>query len=210
MTVVLSFSLFSCKNENFMSDPQQEVKNKVKNYEQVLCYANSVLLNGDSLEYLVNYKFPNSINGLRSYSKSPTKNLVYDFIADRNLNEETLLNYLSDNPDNLIEFVSYTTSKEFSSYYKKLLTVGYSDVIADEIYNSDILTNLEKSYLFLLVSYDKYQSQGLRSFWGCVKRYAKLTAIAVTSLRISLLDSQSGTEYATRELKEMKGKYDDC
>jgi len=47
-----------------------------------------------------------------------------------------------------------------------------------------------------------------RSVWSCIKRYAKLTTVAVKATAMSFLDIQASVEYSERELKNMGPEYD--
>lgn len=60
----------------------------------------------------------------------------------------------------------------------------------------------------LLVASENNYNPVTRSVSSCIKRYAKLTEIAVKAAALSLVDMQSGVEYATRELNNMGKEYD--
>ena len=62
--------------------------------------------------------------------------------------------------------------------------------------------------VLLLTSEINFSTVSTRSVWSCMKRYAKLTEIAVKAAAISLVDMESGVEYATIELERMGDEYD--
>lgn len=67
---------------------------------------------------------------------------------------------------------------------------------------------MRRLFLMLLVASENNYNPVTRSVSSCIKRYAKLTEIAVKAAALSLVDMQSGVEYATRELNNMGKEYD--
>lgn len=136
------------------------------------------------------------------------------FLQERGLTEDDMEVYFEENPDEMDYLVKKVCTPTFCAYYNRTSCLHTEDLIMDfyvSVSNSPSLSYLEKVMLCLLAELEMLNAiPQTRSFSGCVKRYAKLTLISVKSLRISLIDFQSGVEYATRELKGMGDKYNDC
>lgn len=137
--------------------------------------------------------------------------ILKDFEDDKQISDSQLAQYLENNPENIDALVEAICSKEFFVKFKEVSTLYNKDLENNFIKSlsvSDELTNLEKEMLMLLVASENCSNLETRSVTSCIKRYAKLTEISLKAAAISLVDMQSGVEYATRELKAMGPEYD--
>ena len=110
----------------------------------------------------------------------------------------------------MTKVVELVCSSEFSDFYNKLKNISLTEenVFSSQIYDEVQLTHLEKTMLLLLLSSDMDIDSQTRSFKSCVKRYAKLTGIALKAIAISTVDPVAGAEYASGELGNMGSEYD--
>lgn len=137
--------------------------------------------------------------------------ILKDFEDDKQISDSQLAQYLENSPENIDALVETICSKEFFVKFKEVSTLYNKDLENNFIKSlsvSDELTNLEKEMLMLLVASENCSNLETRSVTSCIKRYAELTEISLKAAAISLVDMQSGVEYATRELKAMGPEYD--
>lgn len=146
-------------------------------------------------------------NNTRNISLKNSK--LDKFLDERQILEKDLDSFLIENPFELDSFVKEVSSPDFYKYYNNLLSTNNIENKATEIYNDNGLTTIEKSMLFLLMGSELNDNKiATRSISSCLKRYAKLTEISVKAAAISLVDLESGVDYATRELNRMGSEYD--
>ena len=210
--VSITTFLFSCSHTD--SNLINSVPPANVNYaKELLVNAQNIIIqeekNADKISSYFNQDWGDCNN-----SDNETKAALYreqkmqKYLEKHNLTENQLYDYLENNPSGLIPFVEEVSSSKFSQYYSSIPFSDFDSLLKD-IYNDYKLSSLEKAMLFLLIGseYNIREAQ-TKSFWSCVKRYTKLTTISVKATAISIIDMQSGVEYATRELNKMGNEYD--
>lgn len=137
--------------------------------------------------------------------------MLEDFMNERQIDDNNLVDYLEEHPEEIEGLVKTIASDEFYTRFIEIPNLYTQDLIDQfilSVMDSAQISNLEKGLLMLFVASEYNYDPATRSLSSCIKRYAKLTAIAVNALKISLTDAQSGVEYATRELENMGSEYD--
>lgn len=211
LVFVGSFILNACTQENELIKQDQQIESTCQVHD-LFSEAQDLILSNPKDENQINAYF-NKDWGICASTKSRSISSFEDkyqrYLEKHNITDNELCNYLEENPFELIPFVQEVSSQEFSKYYERLLSTPDTNSLITEIYNDINLTSVEKSMLILLMSSEiNPETPMTRSVWSCIKRYAKLTTIAVKATAMSFLDIQASVEYSERELKNMGPEYD--
>ena len=165
---------------------------------------------------------PNSLQQINSYLNEKNEseilttrnyvnkvNVLNNYLLENDIEEEQLAVFLEENPEKMADIVELICSTEFNDLYNNIKNTPLTEenIFVSQIYNELQLTYLEKTMLFLLLSSDKNADFQTRSIKSCIKRYAKLTGIAVKAIAISTVDPGAGVEYASKELEAMGPEY---
>lgn len=202
------FCTVSCTNEEKL--PVETSKEGVAIYQA----SQQFILNRDSdaLGEILDFIQADCISTKGVQSVDSTKmQLLIDFENERQIDDSELADYLENNPEEIDYLVKVICGDTFNAYFNQISTL-YDQACIDEfvlsVVQSGDMSNLEKEMLMLFVSSEYNFNPMTRSLSSCIKRYAKLAEISVKSLAISVIDVQSGVEYAERELKNMGPEYD--
>ncbi|WP_352421694.1 hypothetical protein [Proteiniphilum sp.] len=218
--VGIAVIVFSACNEKldstFESDVYEEqVEMPVISDNSIELYKNFKQFIADrdagSLQQIITYLNEKDDNQLLTTRSFANKIDVFNnYLLENGIIEEQLSDFLEENPDEMTKVVELVCSSEFSDFYNKLKNISLTEenVFSSQIYDEVQLTHLEKTMLLLLLSSDMDIDSQTRSFKSCVKRYAKLTGIALKAIAISTVDPVAGAEYASGELGNMGSEYD--
>lgn len=216
----VSFCVISCsKMENEAENASASTNNEV---EWVLLSkaCNKFFCSHDTLSLTPFQDYLNSeiYFDTRSEGNGSRTIVEFDSIAFKSFchkyslcNDEDLYLFLLANADRISELIESSCSSKFSQYFEKasnLFTENMENDFYKSVYESDELSITEKGLLILIGVSENLHAPQTRSVSSCMKRYTKLTVIAVKTLLISGLDIQAGNDYAVRELKNMGKEYD--
>lgn len=208
--------LFSCNQE--AEENFSDVKMPDVSYTDLRLSSQKFILEKDSnaLHYISTYMMGDEkVMMTRSAYKEC---LTFDTIQFKRFmdehaldSDESLEKFLEENPEEIDVLIQSTCSAVFCKYFMEIPRINSPELeeeFCNAVFTSKEMTNQEKAFLFLIYASENGQVQTTRSVKSCIKRYIKLTTISVNALRITLVDIQSGVEYATRELKGMDKSYD--
>lgn len=209
---VLSAAFMACeKNEERVSSKNFQ-EEKFKSTENIYPFFKNFIENWDkgAIDKIETY-FKSYLLDLKSTTTRSGESEIEmnHFLGEANngIIYERILN----NPSEGEEILRTLFSNEFIQYYHQLPLVSNEQEFVKEIISDNCLSSFDKSFLLLYVSsqFKDFNESQTRSLKSCVKRYAKLTEIAVGALATGFLDSyDKAVEYASNKLKQMGSEYD--